>query len=205
MHDSPKIQFFDSIAGQWDGWHDLEELASQLAGGLDELGVGGTETVLDVGCGTGNLTRALLERLSAAGRVEAADISPAMVSIAERKITDPRVRWHIADAAALPLPDASVDRVICFSVWPHFDDPDGVAHELARVLRPGGAMHVWHLASRATINEIHAGASEAVRSDVLAPATATARLLEQDGLVVRVAIDDGSRYLVTAVKRTAPG
>jgi len=204
MHDSPKALFFDSIAEQWDGWHDLDLLASRLADGLDELGVGPAEAVLDVGCGTGNLTRALLERLSAEGRVEATDISPAMVSIAERKIADPRVRWHLADAAALPLPDASMDRVICFSVWPHFDDPDQVARELARVLRRGGAFHVWHLASRATINEIHAGAGEAVRADMLAPATATAHLLEQSGLMVETTVDDDSHYLVTAIKGTFP-
>jgi len=46
------------------------------------MGVNPDETVLDVGCGTGNLTGALLARLSATGRVIAVDISPRMIEVA---------------------------------------------------------------------------------------------------------------------------
>ena len=76
MTSSTRVDFFDGIAERWDGWDDLAELAQKLAAGLDEFGVRAEETVLDVGCGTGNLTRALLAKLSSAGRVIAVDISP---------------------------------------------------------------------------------------------------------------------------------
>jgi ubiquinone/menaquinone biosynthesis C-methylase UbiE len=200
MTDDPRTAFFDGIAEKWDGWEDLPALANKLAAGLDELGVGRDELVLDVGCGTGNLTRALLGRLSEDGRVVAVDISPRMIEVARRKVADARALWRAEDARDLSLPDGSCDRVICYSVWPHFEDPPAVAAELRRVLRPGGHLHVWHLIPRAKINEIHASAGEAVRGDVLLPVVETAALLERAGFEVEAAVDDEERYLITAKK-----
>jgi len=198
-----KAAFFDGIADEWDGWEDLDALSRKLARGLDELGVGRDERVVDIGCGTGNLTRALLDRLSPEGRVLAVDISPRMIAVAKSKVSDARVSWHIANARVLSGSDASFDRVICYSVWPHFDDPGEVAAELRRLLRPGGRLHVWHLLAREKINEIHASAGEAVRGDVLPAATETAALLERAGFEVERSIDDAERYLVTARRPVA--
>jgi demethylmenaquinone methyltransferase/2-methoxy-6-polyprenyl-1,4-benzoquinol methylase len=199
--DEARAEFFDAIAEQWDGWDDLEALHRRLAEGLDEFAVRPDETVLDVGCGTGNLTRALLARLSEQGRVVAIDSAKRMIEVARRKIMDPRVTWKYADARRLPLPDRSFDRVICYSVWPHFGDPEEVARELGRVLRPGGSLHVWHLVSRGRVNEIHAAGGPAVRNDRLGPAVETAGLLTGLGFAVQAVIDDDQRYLVTAAKQ----
>ncbi len=199
MNIESKTRFFDGIADKWDGWEDLVALAEKLSNGLDRLGITPDETVLDVGCGTGNLTLAVLGKLSERGRVVAIDISPEMVKKARQKVPDPRVDWHIGDASRIPIDHCSVDRVICFSVWPHFDDRDETTEELRRVLRPGGTLHVWHLSPRAVINEIHASAGEAVARDVLAPAAETARLLEAHGFDV-YEVADGDQYLVSTRK-----
>ncbi len=198
----PKAAYFDDIADEWDSRNDQDAVGRRLEAGLEELGVGADETVVDVGCGTGNLTRALLSRLSARGRVVAVDISARMVERARGKVRDPRVAWHVADARRLPLAGASCDRVVCCAVWPHFDDRGAVAAELGRVLRSGGFLHVWHLIPRARVNEIHASAGEAVRGDVLPPAFETATLLAVAGFNVLSTIDTSDRYLVTATKRT---
>ncbi|HUT77464.1 MAG TPA: class I SAM-dependent methyltransferase [Polyangia bacterium] len=200
MTTNPRIAFFDGIAVKWDGWEELEALGHKLAAGLDELGVGVNECVLDVGCGTGNLTLALLARLSDRGRVVAVDIAQRMIDVARVKIADERVVWHTVDARRLPLEDGSCDRVICCSVWPHFEDPGEVAAELSRVLRPGGLLHVWHLIQRERVNAIHASADEAVRGDVLAPARETAKLLAGAGFLISTAVETAERYLVTARK-----
>ena len=195
-----RTAFFDAIADQWDGWEDLPALEKKLADGLEELGVRADEKVVDIGCGTGNLTRALLAKLSSSGKVVAVDISPRMIEVARGKVSDPRVTWHPADARELPLGDAECDRIFCCSVWPHFEDRHAVAAELSRVLVPGGALHVWHLLPREKINEIHAGAGEAVRGDVLPPAAETAELLAGAGFQIVTATESDDRYLVTATR-----
>jgi hypothetical protein len=89
---------------------------------------------------------------------------------------------------------------VCYSVWPHFDDVSATAAELARVLRPSGSLHVWHLVSRARVNEIHASAAPPVQKDVLQPAEETARVLSGLGFQVTHATESETHYLVSATK-----
>jgi ubiquinone/menaquinone biosynthesis C-methylase UbiE len=198
---NPRLEFFDSIAGQWDGWHDLEDLTRKLNAFLEKLGIDPSATVLDIGCGTGNLTVSLLNKtLGPSGRVVAVDISEKMLDLARRKVTDPRVAWHCGPADRLPLEDGTVDHVICFSAWPHFHDPAAATREFRRVLRTGGSLHILHLISRAEVNRIHAQAHPSVRHDILFPAGETARLLEMHGFTLANMTDDDNRYLITARK-----
>lgn len=200
MVDVKRVAFFDEIAEKWDTWEDLPALQQKLAAGLDEFGVRPNETVLDIGCGTGNLTQALLKRLSPEGRIVAVDISPCMIARAQDKNPDLRVTWHCTNVCELPLADESCDRVFCYSVWPHFDKPGAAIGELRRVLRLSGFLHVWHLRPREEINAIHASAGEAVRHDILPPAGEVADRLLQAGFQVITTIDDSKQYLVNAIK-----
>jgi len=142
---NPRIAFFDAMADNWDSWDDLALLAKRMAAGLSHFGVKPHETVVDVGCGTGNLTTAILAALGGTGKVVAVDISPRMIEVARVKVRDARVTWHVGTAESLPVASASVDRIICFSVWPHLVDHQATLAEFARVLRPGGFLHIWHL------------------------------------------------------------
>ncbi len=195
---NPRTPFFDSIAAAWDGWDDPTRLRATLDRGLDALELSPTEAVLDLGCGTGNLTAAVLGRLSPTGRILAVDLSPKMVAVAQGKLPDPRVDWLVGDAAHLPSAAETFDRAFCYSVWPHFEDPAAVVRELRRVLRPGAWFHVWHTISRQRVNEIHASAHPSVQPDVLRPANETAALLQEQGFTVRDLCDDEERYLVSA-------
>jgi ubiquinone/menaquinone biosynthesis C-methylase UbiE len=74
-------------------WQGREGLAL-----VEQLGLRGDETVLDAGCGTGRLTRHLVERLPR-GRVIAVDVSPAMLDEARRRVDPSRVELVLADLA----------------------------------------------------------------------------------------------------------
>ena len=197
----PRIEFFDSIADKWDAGHDLPVLARDLDACLAQFDINESEAVLDVGCGTGNLTRVLLQRLGPAGRVMALDISTRMLALAQGKVRDVRVTWHHASAAKLPIEDESIDRVICFSVWPHFGNHAAVAREFHRVLRPGRYLHILHLISRTKVNRIHEEAHPSVKHDHLVPAGETADLLKKNRFNVISMTDDEQRYIITACKK----
>jgi ubiquinone/menaquinone biosynthesis C-methylase UbiE len=194
-------RFFDDMAAQWDARVATDAFMARLHAAMDTLGIGGSEAVLDLGCGTGNLTRVLAGRLHDDASIMAVDISTAMLDIARSKLPgDARFRWVQADAQSLPVDDGVLDRVICFSAWPHFSDTAAVAAELYRVLRPGGVLHVLHVDGRDTINRIHANAGAAVEHDVLPPATTLAALLSAAGFAPRLLRDESDHYLVTVAR-----
>ena len=193
-------EYFDSIADKWDSWEDLESLQVRFDNGLKRFGLRPDEHVLDVGCGTGNLTAAILRQLSQAGRITAVDISSRMIEIAQTKVKDSHVRWICDSVEHMVTFENVFDRVICYSVWPHLMNHGMVARLIQSMLKPGGKLHVWHLKSREAINKTHTKASEAISNHLLAPASQTAALLEQSGFIVEETLDDDSGYLVSARK-----
>ena len=100
----------------------------------------------------------------------------------------------------MPFEDGSLDRVFCFSMWPHVADPKAALQEIKRVLKPGGALHIWHIDSRYTINHVHANAGEAVREDVLIPAAELAEFVRQTGFDIEEVVDSDTEYLISAEK-----
>ena len=107
------------------------------------LALRGDETVLDAGCGTGEVTATLLERLPR-GRVIALDGSRQMLDAAsERFAGDPRVSFVQADLdAPLPLERDAVDAIVSTSTFHWVRDHDALFRGLAAVLRPGGQLVV---------------------------------------------------------------
>ena len=193
-------EYFDDLANRWDDFYDTDRVRPLLIDGLCRLAVEPGEQVIDLGCGTGALLGCLLEHLGPEGRVHAVDFSPRMIEKAKAKHRDDRVSFLVADAGQIPVPDASMDRVLCFSAWPHFPDPDAVIKELLRLLKPGGRLHVWHVDSREKINDIHKHAHAAVHHDILESADQLSNRMGSAGLVVEEQRDDQEVYLITARK-----
>jgi 2-polyprenyl-3-methyl-5-hydroxy-6-metoxy-1,4-benzoquinol methylase len=94
-----------------------------------------TGPTLDVGCGEGRWSR---ELRSQGYDVTGFDASEALV--AEARAADPAGRYEVARIDALPVEDGTAELVLCVNVLPHVHDLAGAAHELARVLAPGGAL-----------------------------------------------------------------
>lgn len=118
---------------------------------LDRLPIG---DALDAACGTGRHAAHLAER---GHRVVGVDASPEMLAIAEAKV--PGAVFHRGELTSIPLPDRSVDLVVCALALCHLPDLVPVFAQFARVLRPGG-----HL----VISDPHAGLAH-VRPNLARP------------------------------------
>ncbi len=98
--------------------------------------------VLDVGCGTGALTRECLRRGS---RATGIDINPAMLTVAEREA--PGATFRVGDACDLPFPDSVFDHVVSQAALMFVPNAERALAEMARVLRPGGSLALLTWAS----------------------------------------------------------
>jgi trans-aconitate 2-methyltransferase len=111
--------------------------ASEVLARLD--GIAPDVTALDVGCGTGLVTEALLV-LVPRGRVLAIDASADMVALARRRLGDRGEVW-CQDVLDLEL-DEPVDAIVSTAALHWVTDHDRLWPRLARALRPGGVLEV---------------------------------------------------------------
>ena len=111
------------------------------------------QVVADFGCGPGKVALALADRVGPEGHVYALDINAEFLDMVaagarEAGLSD-RVTTHASDGAALPLADASLDRVTARNTLMYVDDAVATLNEVRRVLRPGGLAHAidgdWHM------------------------------------------------------------
>jgi ubiquinone/menaquinone biosynthesis C-methylase UbiE len=110
------------------------ELIDRIAG---ELRLGPASTVLDLGAGTGKLTRDLVPRF---GHVLAVEPDDAMRGVLQEVVPDAEAL--AGSAEAIPLEDDSVDAVFTAEAFHWFASDESVA-EIARVLRPGGGFAIF--------------------------------------------------------------
>jgi SAM-dependent methyltransferase len=103
----------------------------------------GDGTVLDVGCGTGEITSRLAERFPRASFV-GIDLDEAHLEKARARCArfGSRVRFQGGDALALPFNDSTFHLVVCRHLVQAVPDAAGVLAEMRRVLRPGGRLHL---------------------------------------------------------------
>jgi ubiquinone/menaquinone biosynthesis C-methylase UbiE len=105
----------------------------------------GAGRVLDVGCGTGYLLRALAGRLPEAEVFEGVDAAPTMIEVAraraaEERADDARLSFRQGVAEELPFEAGAFDLVISTTSFDHWVDQQAGLVECARVLRPGGQL-----------------------------------------------------------------
>jgi len=104
--------------------------------------LGGSLAILDVGCGTGEITLRLAE-LYPDATLSGVDLIGAHLDVARRRARPlgDRVRFRIADAFALPYPDTTFDLVVCRHMLQAVPRPTEAMAEMVRVAKPGGRLH----------------------------------------------------------------
>ena len=99
------------------------------------------ERVIDIGCGCGATTLALADRVGPSGHVLGLDVSAPMLAVArDRAAGRPSLSWLQGDAAAVPLPEGTIDLLFSRFGVMFFGEPVSAFAHLSRALRPGGRL-----------------------------------------------------------------
>jgi SAM-dependent methyltransferase len=142
------------MAGIWQGGDAYEAYVgrwSRLVAGefLGWLDLPAGSAWLDVGCGTGELTRMILDRRNPSA-VTGVDPSAAFLAHATAHTPDTRATFHEAGAESLPFADGAFDVAVSGLVLNFVPDPAAGVAEMARVTRKSGtvAAYVWDYAGK---------------------------------------------------------
>jgi trans-aconitate 2-methyltransferase len=175
---------------------------------LERLPLRGGERVLDAGCGTGQVTAALRERLPD-GEVIALDASASMLERARERLGDERITYLMHDLLE-PIRIEPVDAILSTATFHWVPDHDRLFANLAAVLRPGGHLTA-QCGGAGNIAAVEAAARELGRDvaedKVFATPEDTTKRLEGAGFVditcalvpapTRIPIEDLELYLAT--------
>ncbi|MEV7366270.1 class I SAM-dependent methyltransferase [Streptomyces sp. NPDC003631] len=188
-------EFFGARAADWDAR--FPDDGPAYAAAVDGLGLRTGDRVLDAGCGTGRALTPLRAAVGASGVVLGADLTPAMLEAAVRAGRDRDGLLLLADVAALPVRTGSLDAVFAAGLIAHLPRPSENLRELARVVRPGGLLALFHPIGRAALA---ARQGRQITPDDLRAEANLGPLLAGSGWRMTSYVDEDSRFLAVAVR-----
>ncbi|MEU5591562.1 methyltransferase domain-containing protein [Streptomyces sp. NPDC020298] len=188
-------EFFTARADDWDS--KFPEDGPVFEAAVADLGLRPGDRVLDAGCGTGRALPPLRAAVGPSGIVIGADVTPAMLEAAVRAGRDRHGRLLLADVAALPLRPRSFDAVFAAGLIAHLPHPSENLRELARVVRPGGTLALFHPIGRAALA---ARQGRRVTPDNLRAEGNLRPLLAGSGWRMTSYVDEDARFLALAVR-----
>lgn len=136
--DSQVLEYFQRVAKEWDVLRSNYYDETVIVKTLEHALLSKTQTVVDVGTGTGFMAAGLAP---SAQKVIGVDFSDAMLQVARENMAHvglSNVEFRQGDLEHLPLEDASGDVVVANMALHHAPDPAAALREMARVCKPGG-------------------------------------------------------------------
>ncbi|MER6032808.1 class I SAM-dependent methyltransferase [Streptomyces sp. NPDC001835] len=188
-------EFFAARAAGWDS--KFPDDGPAFAAAVAEMGLRPGDRVLDAGCGTGRALPPLRAAVGPAGVVVGVDLTPAMLQAAVRAGRDRAGRLLLADVAALPLRRGALDAVFAAGLIAHLPEPVANLRELARVVRPGGRLALFHPIGRAALA---ARQGRRITPDDLRAEANLRPLLERAGWRMTSYADEEARFLALATR-----
>ncbi len=188
-------EFFGARAADWD--RRFPDDGPAYAAAVAELGLREGDRVLDAGCGTGRALPPLRAAVGPSGVVLGADLTPAMLREAARAGRDREGALLLTDVAALPLRSGALDAVFAAGLIAHLPDPAANLRELARAVRPGGVLALFHPVGRAALA---ARQGRSITPDDLRAEPNLRPLLARSGWRMTSYTDEDARFLVLAVR-----
>ncbi|MEV7344608.1 class I SAM-dependent methyltransferase [Streptomyces sp. NPDC093544] len=195
-HHTHVQEFFGARAADWDTR--FPDDGPAYAAAVAELGLREGARVLDAGCGTGRALPPLRTAVGPSGVVLGADLTPAMLEAAVRAGRDREGQLLLADVTGLPLRTESLDAVFGAGLIAHLPNPAENLRELARVVRPGGVLALFHPIGRAALA---ARQGRRLTPDDLRDEANLRPLLAGSGWDMTSYVDEDSRFLALAACR----
>ncbi|WP_406089245.1 class I SAM-dependent methyltransferase [Streptomyces sp. NBC_01013] len=190
---TPVQDFFTARAADWDTR--FPDDGPAFATAVAALGLRPGDAVLDAGCGTGRAMPALRAAVGAGGIVLGADLTAAMLESAARAGRGGSGLLIQADAARLPLRPRTLDAVFAAGLISHLSRPGPDLAELARVVRPGGLLALFHPIGRAALAARH---GRRITDGDLRAEPNLGPLLARSGWRLTSYVDEVSRFLALA-------
>ncbi|MFJ9835969.1 methyltransferase domain-containing protein [Streptomyces sp. NPDC101169] len=188
-------EFFAARAAGWDS--KFPDDGPAFAAAVAEMGLRPGDRVLDAGCGTGRALPPLRAAVGPAGVVVGVDLTPAMLQAAVRAGRDRAGHLLLADVAALPLRRGALDAVFAAGLIAHLREPVANLRELARVVRPGGRLALFHPIGRAALA---ARQGRRITPGDLRAEANLRPLLERAGWRMTSYADEEARFLALATR-----
>ncbi|MFE9396429.1 class I SAM-dependent methyltransferase [Streptomyces flavidovirens] len=197
-HDDPTHvqEFFTARAADWDTR--FPDDGPAYAAAVADLGLRAGDAVLDAGCGTGRALPFLRDAVGPGGSVLGADITPAMLEAAVQAGRHRAAQLLIADVARLPVRTGALDAVFAAGLISHLPRPAENLRELARTVRPGGLLALFHPIGRAALA---ARQGRQITPDDLRAEPRLRPLLAGSGWRMTSYTDENDRFLVLAVRQ----
>ncbi|WP_406301612.1 class I SAM-dependent methyltransferase [Streptomyces sp. NBC_00885] len=189
-------EFFGARAADWDAR--FPDDGPAYAAAVAELGLRPGDAVLDAGCGTGRALPPLRSAVGPRGTVIGADLTPAMLDAALRAGRGSSGQLLLADVTRLPLRTESLDAVFAAGLIAHLPQPELNLRELARVVRPGGRLALFHPIGRAALA---ARQGRQITEGDLRAEPNLRPLLAGSGWRMISYVDEDARFLALAVRR----
>ncbi|MEU6090001.1 class I SAM-dependent methyltransferase [Streptomyces sp. NPDC047085] len=187
--------FFTARADDWDSR--FPDDGPAYAAAVADLGLRAGDRVLDAGCGTGRALPPLRAAVGATGVVIGADLTPAMLQAAVRAGRGRDGFLLLADVAALPLRSGALDAVFAAGLIAHLPQPVENLRELARVVRPGGTLALFHPIGRAALA---ARQGRQITPEDLRAEANLGPLLARSGWRMTSYVDEDARFLALATR-----
>ncbi|MEU4065726.1 methyltransferase domain-containing protein [Streptomyces wedmorensis] len=209
MSDDPTHvrEFFGARAAGWDSR--FPDDGPAYAAAVEELALRPGDAVLDAGCGTGRALPPLRAAIGPTGTVLGVDLTPEMLEEAVKAGRGGRndvsgqaghegtATLLLADVGRLPVRDGALDAVFGAGLVSHLADPVADLRELARAVRPGGRLALFHPIGRAALAARH---GRRITPDDLRAEPRLRPVLAEAGWRLVSYVDEDTRYLAMAVR-----
>jgi len=188
-------EFFNDKAETWKISDNQIQFIREMGNLID---FNGTETVLDIGCGTGNLFKSLNDYLPF-GKIIGVDFAFNMLRKCPRHYPGKIVTVQSL-AEQLPVRTASSDIVLNYCLYPHLKYKHTALKEFHRILKPKGKYYIIHPQGSHEVNCIHNKIGAPVCYDFIEPIDSVVAMLQINDFKVIKAVDKPNMFFIEAIK-----